>query len=106
MDFVGDLGKFMKWKCGMRTISIWRFKPTLKLTQTIMEIFTWSSGGRTYGRVVDDVDVEGLKRFEFTWSRNDECDPASVVVNRVSRQTSWRGEFSDSSGDDSTQESF
>lgn len=59
--------------------------------------------GGLHGRVVDDVDVEGLKRFEFTWSGNDECDPASGSGwVRVKSPNILEGEFRIHQGDDST----
>jgi hypothetical protein len=59
--------------------------------------------GGLNGRVVDDVDVEGKKRFEFTWSGFDECDPAegSGWV-RFKQPDILEGEFSIHDGDDST----
>jgi hypothetical protein len=59
--------------------------------------------GGLHGRVVDDVDVEGKKRFEFTWSGNDECDPASGSGwVRVKSPNILEGEFRIHQGDDST----
>jgi hypothetical protein len=60
------------------------------------------SGG-LHGRVVDDVDVEGKKRFEFSWEGNDECDSASGRGwIRLKDNDSIEGEFSLYQGDDST----
>ena len=59
--------------------------------------------GGLSGRVVDDVDLEGKKRFEFTWSGNDECDPASGSGwVRVKSPNILEGEFRIHDGDDST----
>lgn len=59
--------------------------------------------GGLSGRVVDDVDIEGKKRFEFTWEGSDECDPAfgSGWV-RIKETNILEGEFMIHDGDDST----
>ena len=60
------------------------------------------SGG-LHGRVVDDLDIKGKKRLEFTWEGNDECDPASGSGwIRLKDKDSIEGKFSLHYGDDST----
>jgi hypothetical protein len=47
--------------------------------------------GDVYGRIVDYADE---KRFEFTWERNDECDPASGSGwVRIKEKDVLEGEF-------------
>ncbi|MBE9128638.1 MULTISPECIES: hypothetical protein [unclassified Coleofasciculus] len=59
--------------------------------------------GILHGRVVDNVDIEGKKRLEFTWEGNDECDPAlGSGWIRLKDKDSIEGEISLHYGDDST----
>lgn len=59
--------------------------------------------GELDGRVVDDVDIKGKKRFEFNWEGNDECDSASGSGwIRLKTKNSIEGEFSLYHGDNST----